>query len=554
MKKPRTLRGLRHALVLPLVSVLAVACSGDNPAEPTPAPPAPKTVKVTPENPQVNEGSVVAFSATVLDQYGKPMPWAQVTWAIADQGIGSIDAAGTATGLESGTTEVTATAGTAVGKTSLRVRETVVRVVVTATDSALFLDQTVTFTATVLDNEGEPITDRAVVWTSTAPAVVEVGQTGQGRALAEGSARVTAAVEGVQGSVDVESRANPVLPTSYENFNRPGYLPVQIPLGPSSSYFGTTEEAHGFGDFYGRGAATQDLFTASVVYDPSQHTESQAPRSVLRFWRNEGGTFVQDNSILRETVSPCLHPRKALVADYNLDGRPDVFLICHGYDKAPFPGEPNQVLLSEQGGYRLVQAAPTVGFWHGGAAADLTGDGYPDVLAVIAGEQGLFVNDRSGTFQWVPSSKFPSSTNTGYYNLELLDANADGHVDIAMGGHEWESPTRIWINPGSSDFSSVNPLTIPPVEGEGVVAGFAATGPKESRIVWVVRTGGTSDMSRFYDYPVLQRYDLATGAAEVVLRGTQGQKWVPWLMTYSRSGASYVGSSDLRKPLEYAVP
>ena len=544
------------SLLLPVcfLSLVTAACGGDSPtAAPTPQP-APTQVQVTPQNPVVREGEVVTFSATVLDQQGRAMTGVAITWSIAPAAVGTISPTGQVTAAESGTATVTATAGSASGNTSLNVEEAVVQVVLSAADSSLIVGQTGTLTAAALDNEGEDVSGRAVTWASTDPAVLTVDASGGISAVAEGSAQVTATVDGVEGSLTIDVVVNPVLPTSWENFNTSGYLPVDIPLGATSTYFGVNEEAHAFGDFFDRGAGIQDLFTASVVYDPSQETEAQAGRSVLRFWRNEGGVFVEDNSILQASIPSCLHPRRALVADYNLDARPDVFLICHGYDQAPFPGEPNQVLLSGPSGYELVEAAPDVGFWHGGAAADLTGDGYPDVVASIAGQQGYFENDGTGRFNFVASSTIPVSANTGYYNLDLLDVNEDGLVDVLMGGHEWESPTRIWINPGDNDFASTTPITIPAVDGLGIVAGFAVSGTGSTRAVWVLRTGGAADFSRFYDYPVIQRYDLTTGTASVVAQGGVNDKWAAFLMVYERNGQTYVGSSDLRRPIEYLIP
>ena len=75
-------------------------------------------------------------------------------------------------------------------------------------------------------------------------------------------------------------------------------------------------------------------------------------------------------------INGCIHPRKAIVADFNGDGRPDIFVACHGYDATPFPGEANKVVLSQPNGtYVTSNASADVGFHHGAAAADLNGDG-----------------------------------------------------------------------------------------------------------------------------------------------------------------------------------
>jgi hypothetical protein len=62
------------------------------------------------------------------------------------------------------------------------------------------------------------------------------------------------------------------------------------------------------------------------------------------------------------------------IADYNADARPDIFVICHGDDAAPFPGEKDQVVLSRPNGtYVISDATADVGFGHGGAAVGPAG-------------------------------------------------------------------------------------------------------------------------------------------------------------------------------------
>ena len=46
-----------------------------------------------------------------------------------------------------------------------------------------------------------------------------------------------------------------------------------------------------------------------------------------------------------------VHPREALLADFNGDGMKDLFIADHGHDAPPFPGWSNQLLLWTSEGY-----------------------------------------------------------------------------------------------------------------------------------------------------------------------------------------------------------
>ncbi|MGH7579456.1 MAG: alpha/beta hydrolase fold domain-containing protein [Gemmatimonadales bacterium] len=76
-------------------------------------------------------------------------------------------------------------------------------VTVTPAMSGLLVGQTATLTATVLDAEGSPIPDAAVTWSSSDPSVAGVDGAGVVTALAPGSASITAATDGHDGTAEV---------------------------------------------------------------------------------------------------------------------------------------------------------------------------------------------------------------------------------------------------------------------------------------------------------------------------------------------------------------
>jgi FG-GAP-like repeat len=325
--------------------------------------------------------------------------------------------------------------------------------------------------------------------------------------------------------------------TSYKNFKQIGLVPQTLP--PS------TNNARAYADFFGRGRL--DLFTTELTYSPTTSTPATATPSVFKMWhRQADGTFVQRSGDL--SVAGCIHPRKAVVADFNLDGRPDIFVACHGYDAAPFPGEHSKLVLSQADGTFVVQdASSDVGFFHSATAADLNGDGLPDVVVtdtLDAASMFVLLNQGGGRFQREQQSRVPSfvAGPKSYFTVELVDVNEDGKLDLLVGGHEFENgTTALFVNPGANDFSSVVPTLLPTVANEGVVLDFAVTGAGSERTLWLLRTSGGD--GTFYASRVVQKVLVQTLASSVPLNARPAQ-WVPWIIPAAVNAQALIVSDD----------
>ena len=299
-----------------------------------------------------------------------------------------------------------------------------------------------------------------------------------------------------------------------------------------------------YGDFSGNGRL--DLFRAVLTYDVSLPPTSATPSRFEFYSRLPDGTLVP-NSTLLSTPDGCIHPRKAIVADFNGDGRPDIFVACHGYDAAPYPGETNKVVLSQPGGtYAISDASSDVGFHHGATAADLNGDGFIDVIVVNNFDPDrayTLLNDGTGHFVRETPSRLPTSIQTGnYYSVELVDVDEDGKLDLVMGGHEFESAaTVVFVNPGNSNFSGVTPITIPAVANQGVVLDFTVTGDASARTIWVLRTSGGGTTT--YNSKVLQRVAFPSLTSSIPVNQEPAQ-WIPWVIPATVNGAAVITSDN----------
>lgn len=472
-----------------------------------------------------------------------------VAWTSSDTTIARV-ASGLITAVHEGSATITASAqGIAGVATVTVVAVPVASITVTPSLDSIFTGLSRQYVAVARDAAGNALTGRVFTWSSSDATIAVVSSAGVVVGLKSGLAHIVATIGTVSASGDIKIRQNPVQPTSYLNFKESGVAPLSLP--DSIPVYNVL--ARGYGDFYGRGAPT-DMFAARVTYDVSR-PQSEATMANYSFYRREGTTWVEDNSILAGAPTRCIHPRKAVVADFNADGRPDVFLACHGYDAAPYPGERSQIILSQPDGKYIVRDATDVGFWHGASAADLNGDGYPDVVLAntsVPDRAAVYLNNKDGTFTREASGRLPSLGTGNYYSVELADVNEDGLPDLLLGGHEFDAaPTRVWINPGTSNFSAVTPVTIAAVPNEGVVLDFLLTGTGPTRTIWLSRTSGGD--GTFYQSKVLQKFIWPTQASAVV-SNTRPGSWVPWLIHYSRSGQTFVGSDDPRTPLEVALP
>jgi len=298
--------------------------------------------------------------------------------------------------------------------------------------------------------------------------------------------------------------SDPILPkpTSYENAKETGLKPFSLPREAEWS------AAYARADFLGNG--TLSLFAAWRTYDNSKPLEAATPGSMAFFTVNADGSYTKHPAMINTSVS-CIEPRKAVLADFNADGKPDVLLACTGYDNTPFPGERMMLVESTPAGsYNAHFIGDFIGFFHGAAAADLDHDGLVDIVATDGGRipnhaVRTFRNLGNGQFSEVLTVLPPQVPTTGLFSLELLDLDEDGNIDMLVGGHESEGyATYAIYGNGSMSFTSAGVQLLPSIKDAGVVLDFVKVGKK----LYVGRTNGGATGS--YSALGLQTIDLTT--------------------------------------------
>lgn len=280
----------------------------------------------------------------------------------------------------------------------------------------------------------------------------------------------------------------PVQASSYLNAKNialpPQVMPSQHNANPVK-FITSTEQitaGYAFGDFFQDGSYSMVGFSNNFV--PSTDANyGRTPGHAYFYKKDVNGNWVDHTSDLLADQTGCISPRKVIVADFNGDGVPDVFVACHGTDVYPLPpgyafGEVPRILLSQSNGTYKNVAAPINCYCHGAAAADVNGNGYSDIVvadAQVRGQPFYLVNNKDGTFTpdytRMPVSTEPNNLtcnpacNLGIWSVELVDFDNSGKFDLWLGGSDDHSlggfPSAIYHNPGTNNFRTATATVLP---------------------------------------------------------------------------------------------
>jgi hypothetical protein len=193
-----------------------------------------------------------------------------------------------------------------------------------------------------------------------------------------------------------------------------------------------------FDPVIGRGVETADFngdgFTDALV---SMETGNRIYFGDGQGSFTDGGARLSDESV-------------TVAGDVDGDGRVDALCgetVWLNDGQGAFSAHADRIVRSETGGLGTARLA------------DLNGDGFPDLFAIIRySAMRVYFNDGGGRFTDSGQRLGDGTIGTGQLALIALgDVNGDGFTDAVTAGWRWDGsvpcPNRVWLNDGLGNFS-----------------------------------------------------------------------------------------------------
>jgi plastocyanin len=162
-----------------------------------------QSIAVTPANPSVPKGETQQFTATgTFSDKSTQDITSTVTWASATTSVATINTTGLATAVAQGTSKITASLNAVSGSTTMTVSAAALQsITVTPASPSVPNGETQQFTATgtFSDNSTQNLTN-SVTWASATTSVATINAAGLATAVAQGTSKITASLNGVSGS------------------------------------------------------------------------------------------------------------------------------------------------------------------------------------------------------------------------------------------------------------------------------------------------------------------------------------------------------------------
>jgi len=164
-------------------------------------------VILSPTQVSMEVGSTKQLAAQVTDDQGNVLTGRPISFSSNNTSVATVSSTGLITGVAVGTATITATSEGKTGTADVTVTTVpVASVDVSPPTADLTVGQTGQFSAIAKDARGNVLTGRAVAWTSGAPSIVTVSNTGLVTAIGAGSAVIFATIEGKIGSATITVR------------------------------------------------------------------------------------------------------------------------------------------------------------------------------------------------------------------------------------------------------------------------------------------------------------------------------------------------------------
>ncbi|MGQ0641965.1 MAG: Ig-like domain-containing protein [Gemmatimonadaceae bacterium] len=184
---------------LSALSVIIALVTCTTPVDPTPV----ATVQLFPAIDSVRVSNTRQLEARVFDAANNQLQGRRVNYHSNAPEIISVDTAGVVRGVSVGSALVSATVEGKVATSTWKVIAAIAQVAIAPLTADIPLGSSRQLAANVLDAQGNAISGRPIVWSSSNPAVATVSVSGLVSAVSLGTATITATSEGKSGSATI---------------------------------------------------------------------------------------------------------------------------------------------------------------------------------------------------------------------------------------------------------------------------------------------------------------------------------------------------------------
>ena len=169
-----------------------------------------ESVDVTPATLALQAGESAQLTAVAKAADGSILPDRLATWRSTDASVARVGPTGVVTGVGPGSTRVIATIDAAADTTRVSVTsQPVATVEINPSVASVAVGAGTQLSVITKAADGTVLTGRAVGWTSSAPSVATVSNSGQVTGVAAGTATIKATSEGVNGTATITVTATP---------------------------------------------------------------------------------------------------------------------------------------------------------------------------------------------------------------------------------------------------------------------------------------------------------------------------------------------------------
>ena len=211
----------------------------------------------------------------------------------------------------------------------------------------------------------------------------------------------------------------------------------------------------------------------------------------LMMGQGNGQWLDQTTAMFGGVVPTVTYTASVIVADFNGDGRSDVYVPDFGFHGPSNTGGHDQVWLSSAaGGLRVASVTATGRLAHGATSGDIDRDGDIDVMVnnvdtpATGPRSDLVLINTGGSFSDTqallpPSLRTDNPARLSHTASLLADLNGDGALDLVLGTWpaattttpNFSPPSQVLFNNGSGSFAASAVYTLPqsPVTPEAVI-------------------------------------------------------------------------------------